>query len=115
MKYIFTQIFIIFLGTTTPLCSDAAPPTRLDQEGTIGIWYDKTGPANLTIKFEGGEYILYRINSDKSKGVYKLRRAGDDFHTDDRFGHIYRITGNSLNIFDANGYIRTLNKNPLSP
>ena len=101
--------FMILLGLAK--CdSSTAPesPKRIDQEGIVGVWFDDVGEAETKIEKSNYTYKLKRVNSDGSAGTYRLRRDGDWLYMDDNFGTRYQINGDQLEVFDGDGYIRSM-------
>lgn len=84
-------------------------------ESTVGRWLDDLGSpeymdAHFTIVKDSGKYFLERRNGDGSGGRYRLeKQKGKEAYVKvgDKFGAVYVVTPNGLEIFDSAGYIRT--------
>ncbi|MEE4677651.1 hypothetical protein V2K57_25435 [Pseudomonas alliivorans] len=94
------------------LASGTAPadeqPNRIDRNGVVGIWFDEIGEAETRIDHNDSSYRLKRMNSDGSVGDYRLRRDGIWLHRDDNFNTRYQIIGDRLDLFDSQGFIRSM-------
>ncbi|MBX8508917.1 hypothetical protein K5D34_04315 [Pseudomonas cichorii] len=97
-----------FALLTSSIASADEQLKRVDQEGVVGIWFDQIGEAETTIEHHGSSYRLKRVNSDGSVGDYQLRREGIWLHRDDSFRTRYQIIGDRLDIFDSQGFIRSM-------
>ncbi|WP_197724544.1 hypothetical protein [Dickeya fangzhongdai] len=86
-----------------------------EQVKTLGVWYDDVGSPNyldstLTIFSNTKGIYLKRLNGDGSTGTYPLEKQGNKYKKiGDKHGAYYIIKGNSLEIYDRVGFIRTAN------
>lgn len=117
-------LFLILFVTamvTTALDDEPKEPTAADsaqanEPRQLGAWVETYGSSGnvLTtygIHFDGKGYFLSRRNSDGSSGEYKLNKRGDRYLVENnRFGEYYVIKANTLEVFDSQGLIKTLDE-----
>lgn len=99
---------IIFALLANSIASADEQPKRIDQNGVVGIWFDELGDAETRIEHNGSSYRLKRMNTDGSAGDYQLRREGIWLHRDDNFKTRYQIIDDRLDVFDSQGFIRSM-------
>lgn len=94
-----------------PLCSFAVA-VRAAEVTVIGTWVDDVGSpkfmdAQLTIEREGDRYFVVRRNGDGSGSRMRLERDGNTYiKVGDKFGAMYKVTAQGLEIHDRRGLIR---------
>lgn len=84
----------------------------------VGRWLDDLGSpdfldAQLSIVRDGSKYYLERHNGDGSLGRFRLEKQVDKdryIKTGDKFGAVYEITPDGLDIYDMQGFIRQAKK-----
>lgn len=108
-------MLIVIAGIEFFKSDDSEEIKRIDKEGVLGVWYDEVGDAETKIEKIGYEYKLKRVNGDGSSGEYQLTRDGNWLKKNDRFGTKYQIIGDRLDVFDDNGFIKSLDLMPQSP
>ncbi|MEE4733617.1 hypothetical protein [Pseudomonas syringae] len=105
MRWISTIALALLAGS---MASGVEQPKRIDQNGVVGIWFDEIGEAETSIEHNESSYRLKRVNSDGSVGDYRLRREGMWLHRDDNLKTRYQIIGDRLDVFDNQGFIRSM-------
>ncbi|WPC03494.1 hypothetical protein SBP02_11930 [Pseudomonas benzenivorans] len=87
---------------------------RIDKQGIVGSWVDKAGGSTTAIERNGDTYKLVWIAHGGYRTEFPLLRRGDRLMKNDPLGISYEINGDSLDIYDNTGFIRSIGPLPES-
>ena len=105
----YKSLFLILVVQLLAGCSpEETELPRIERPGVIGVWIDPVDDSVTTLVRTDYSYLLRRVNTDGATGEYRMRRDGRWLKLNDSFGHRYQIVEDRLELFDNQGYIRTL-------